>query len=719
MSGFFGSTSSALDLVLEGAIGSFKVGKLDSSERSLEVRYMLTHVSLDPAAVEDQKLLERLSPVREVFDLKQLDFDEIMQRDIDDARVSLELIPYLLDEDNRGLIKLYPPIVAVVLPLEPMSRKPAKLYPPHIASSDTSGLPPGYEKSVLTCGEVGQEIFQFEQVQSGQKIFKGDGAKLRISTQNTALAIVDGQHRAMALLALYRNLKGGWNEAQRQAYKHYYEVWPDSLIRKFDTKGIQLPVMLCTFPDLNEQYQGDFDVIRAARRIFLTLNKNARKVSDARNKLLDDQDMVSECLRETLALIKDANTRSSTPLRIFNVELDQEADRQAVSNPFAITGVSHLYYICERILFLSDRVSGLNTKAIRMGARRHPTTFLHRLKLNDQLSQAERDSTRRDSYADKVATAVEARWRETYGPLIVRLLSEVHPLKVHQNASLRMFHELEQAVSEGALRAVLFDGQGTARVLERFETQLKDNIKEDAANWATPEIEATRKTIENLNAKRIQIENNLRQIRAVLFFEDFKGSLKTKLRTDGKIVKRMESFATDLVAKVFATVAFQTALVYSLVDMVEAASIELSDELVAEYINGINRFFAPVTDAGLRNLVSVMAGSLVEDGEQLDIASTSTTFREIVYPGEMQPDEWPKYRYLILELWKTKNPALASKIVEELKLLRAEIADKVYDAEVRRYCEESGKLVTALAGVELEECRTKTDVRCKAFFGYF
>ena len=103
MSVFLGSTSSALDLLLEGAIGSFKVGKKNSTERSLEVRYMLTHVSLDPQAVEDQKLLERLMPVREVFDLKELDFDEIMQRDIDDARVSLELIPYLLDEGNRGL----------------------------------------------------------------------------------------------------------------------------------------------------------------------------------------------------------------------------------------------------------------------------------------------------------------------------------------------------------------------------------------------------------------------------------------------------------------------------------------------------------------------------------------------------------------------------------------------------------------------------------------
>lgn len=719
MSSFFGSTSSALDLVLEGAIGSFKVGKLGSAASSLEVRYMLTHVSLDPLAVEDQKLLERLSPVREVFDLKQLDFDEIMQRDIDDARVSLELIPYLLDEDNRGLVKLYPPIVAVVLPLEPLSRKPAKMYPASTLTTNNVELPHGLERAVLTCGSLGQEVFQFEQVQSGNKQFKADGAKLRISTQNTALAIVDGQHRAMALLALYRNLKGGWNEAQRQAYKHYYEVWPESLIRKFDTKGIQLPVMLCTFPDLDTQYKGDFDVIRAARRIFLTLNKNARKVSDSRNKLLDDQDMASECLRATLALIKDANTRSQTPLRIFNVELDQEGDRQAVFNPFAITGVSHLYYICERILFLSDRVSGLTPKAIRMGARRHPATAFHRLHLNDILSQEERDSTRRDNYADKVARAVDEGWGAFFGPLIVRLLGEVHPLNVHERASLQTNAELEQAVSEGALRAILFDGQGTARVLERFEAQLKDNIRDDAANWATPEIEATKKTIENLNAKRDQIAKNLRQLRASLYFENFKGNLKEKLRVEGRIVKKIEDFATDIVTSVFATVAFQAALVYTLVDMAEACAIELSDELVSEYINGINHFFAPSTDARLRSLVGVMAGSLIENGEHLDIAPTNTTFREIVYPGEMQPDEWPKYRYLLLETWKSQNSDVATKISEELKKLKSEIADKVFDSEIKRYLAESGKLVAALTDQERADCRNTAVARYNTFFAFF
>lgn len=69
------------------------------------------------ATSSNDKLLSALAPVREIFDFKSLDFDEIMQRDIDDARVSAELVPYLLDEQSKDMIKLFPPIVIVVMPI--------------------------------------------------------------------------------------------------------------------------------------------------------------------------------------------------------------------------------------------------------------------------------------------------------------------------------------------------------------------------------------------------------------------------------------------------------------------------------------------------------------------------------------------------------------------------------------------------------------------------
>ncbi|TOA27751.1 hypothetical protein, partial [Vibrio parahaemolyticus] len=153
---------SELNLTLKGSVGSFKVGKSDSS-MSLDVKYLLTTVGLNFNQGSDDKLLKELAPVREIFNFKDLDFDEIMQRDIDDARVSSELIPYILDNSQTGLIKFFPPIVVVALPLESNENKPAKFYDKisnKIEELNQYGLK---EWAVMQSGDTGSEIFRFEQ----------------------------------------------------------------------------------------------------------------------------------------------------------------------------------------------------------------------------------------------------------------------------------------------------------------------------------------------------------------------------------------------------------------------------------------------------------------------------------------------------------------------------------------------------------------------------
>lgn len=205
---------SALNLTLEGSTGSFSVGTGRDGQNSLEVKYFLTHVGLDFSSISDEALLSHLAPVREIFDFKQLDFDEIMQRDIDDARVSSELIPYLLDEKSVDLVKLFPPIVVVVLPVKEGENRPADLYP-KVYEEETLEQNDEAAKYILRAGAVGQEVFQFEQpIDEGQRL-KHDLVRFRLNTHKTRLVIVDGQHRAMALLAIYRNLKDQWSDEKR------------------------------------------------------------------------------------------------------------------------------------------------------------------------------------------------------------------------------------------------------------------------------------------------------------------------------------------------------------------------------------------------------------------------------------------------------------------------------------------------------------------------
>ena len=53
--------------------------------------------------------------MREVIPAEELDFNQLLQRDLDDHRVAVNLIPYLLSPDWTGPA-FFPPIVAVVLP---------------------------------------------------------------------------------------------------------------------------------------------------------------------------------------------------------------------------------------------------------------------------------------------------------------------------------------------------------------------------------------------------------------------------------------------------------------------------------------------------------------------------------------------------------------------------------------------------------------------------
>jgi hypothetical protein len=84
----------AFNLHLRGSRGVFCAkGPRGASVR---VETFQTHMKLSFLLDDDERLLRALAPVREVFNLKDLDFEQLMQRDIDDARVATELIPYLL-----------------------------------------------------------------------------------------------------------------------------------------------------------------------------------------------------------------------------------------------------------------------------------------------------------------------------------------------------------------------------------------------------------------------------------------------------------------------------------------------------------------------------------------------------------------------------------------------------------------------------------------------
>lgn len=677
----------ALDVHLPGTIGTFRVSSEDGKSAGIEVRYLLTHVTLSEKQGQAQ-LLSMLAPVREVFDLKQLGFDEIMQRDIDDARVSLELIPYLLDSSTSGQIKLFPPIVAVALPLKPNSRAPDTHYRKVNRTRVDSPEHKNIKEDRITAGEVGEEQFEFFQLYRNEAPLS-EGAQLSLSRDNCTLAIVDGQHRAMALLALYRNLTDGWTDAKRSPYEGYYQVWPEAEIRSFDLSQLQLPVLICTFPQLDKDFDQDIDAVRAARRVFLTLNKTAKKVSDSRNKLLNDQDIVAECLRATLSYIKALDAKSNTGLRIWNIELDQEGDRVKIASDAAFSGVSHLYHVIEHLLMTAAPVRGTEAKAKQGAPRKKLDDAYDRLNLKEELTLDQKSVNTRVNYSDEIAEIFRKRWTEMYVPVIDRVFGKVHPFAAFSRATINMNQELVGR-RDAVLEKMLFDGQATSRTFDDFREGLNRRVNEDA-HWSTPEIHETLARVNGLlNSRKTTVET-MRANRANFLLDNLSSPAKKKIFADGQLAKPVKDAIDKIYENVFSTVAFQTAVICTYAEAAWIAFGSVSSApagILDEYVEALNAFLNPTNIDGLNSFLQAFEGAL-EVEPVVKVIPGGATFRQVVLPGELQPAEWPKYRYLILELWSPADPAVREIVEADRIAGRAAIARNLYKRRLAIYSEEN------------------------------
>lgn len=716
---------SELDLTLKGSVGSFKVGKGDSSA-SLDVKYLLTTVGLNFSQGSDDKLLRELAPVREIFDFKDLDFDEIMQRDIDDSRVSSELIPYILDNSQTGLIKFFPPIVVVALPLETNENKPAAFYDAVTTGTEKLnqyGVP---EWLVMQSGETGSEVFRFEQPIIQGKASQHDLVKFEINTSKCQLVIVDGQHRAMALLALYRNLKNQWSDANRQAFESYYKEWTPSYIKDFDLESIQLPMIVCTIPDLDVNYNGDFDLKKASRSIFLTLNKNARKVSRSRNLLLDDGDLVSSFMRSVLSKVKndDNNILADSNFQIHNVELDQAGDRIKIQSPVAITGVTHLHYMIEHMLLDSSNVNGVSKRDGRFKTRTsgdYFTNALDRLKCEDVVGSEGYTQIRRDVFTNSDELALKESFDEIYGKFIIEFFKDFYPFDCFAS-SAESIKNLAQAHKDVHLKPMLFDGQGIAKIFESHRKTLSIRLDEGYFKHDVPRIKELKVQLDATDNSLNQLVDKLKLSRATRLFEN---ALPKKHVSSG-LPEELRKSSDWLFENVFTTVAFQSAMICGFFTEVEKFSKNFSGKhdcdvqgLYDEYISCINKLFEPRSLSQVKNIISLFIGECTgDDATTLAIRRDSAnTFRNVVFPNEMQPDEWPKYRYLFLELWKTKNEDFAIQLESERVKCRKQVATLLYGRLFKQFVQDNRMLEQEVTEVQREQLITKTTQYFKEMLG--
>ena len=697
--------ASALNLELEGSIGTFRIGRVDGGEKSIEVRYLETHIGFNPAMAANETMLRQLEPVREIFDFQSLGFDEIMQRDIDDMRVSTELIPYILDDGSRGRIKFFPPIVIVVLPVDPHVAKPGRLYPRVVR--EVVDDPSRGSAEVVRSGELGQEAFQFISPLVDGKSLHHDLARLKLNTNSTRLVILDGQHRAMALLAIYRNLRDEWTDARRAPFKSYYQAWTKKKIQSFDLTELQLPVIVCTFPELDVDYDGDFDIIKAARTTFLTLNKTARQVSDSRNILLDDRDLVSHLLREVLGSVKQLDVESPHSLRIWNVELDQFRNKQQLTSPMACTGVPHVYYAIEHMLLDVNDVKGVSARSGKFHKRSYvEASLIRRLDGENILGKVGASSLKRFDYSVDAAKKLTESFMKRYGNFLVGAFETFRPFEIHNGSAIVTEKSLDAQVNT-QIRTILFEGQGIGRTFESYLEHLEAEEKraKELKVSLAPELVASLKQLRGTKKAVDDTYEEFRETRAKAYVAGIED--KKQFTPDaGKVVKLVRTMIDQLYADRYCTVAFQTALVcgyFLVVEKAESLAKAQGSSIVSrtvsfdEYIADLSAFFVPSTAARFKSLARVFLwdaqGESASSWKQIPYPHT---FNDVVFRAEMKPDEWPKYRYLMLELWRPSDPTIAAIVLEERDACRHQVFNSLVEKKAKDFCQTNQKSETDL-----------------------
>jgi hypothetical protein len=690
---------SVLDLPIQGSIGEFSVRSQDRSAGSVRVQYIQTHIGFAVGGDAEERLLQQLAPVREVFNVSELGFEDLMQRDIDDARVSTDLIPYLLQESGEALVKLFPPIIVVVLPTNSLGR-PAALYPRVQEFTIEDEKHANLKWRILRSGEIGSEAFEFKQMEIPNRSPDAHNyAQLRLNTTGCKLAIVDGQHRAMALLALYRNWKQ-WPENTLQ-YRDYYKRWARGVIERFDLSGIRLPLMLCTFPDLHEGNSGaKLKVTEACRSIFLALNKNARPVTKARNYLLNDDDIIAHFLRKTLEHVKEYDATSQSSLRLWNVELDSDGDRRALTAPMAISGVMHLYGLIEFLMLNTKWDGQYGLPKQNLWKKKALGDCIRRLEAKAALGSERCERAKRSLIEKDTAKILCDAFWQSYGRIILRCLDSFRPYRVHNTCALALEARLGVEANGSTYHAILFEGQGIGRVFEDYVERLREERRElsDSLGGVPPALEATFSEFEQ---KGIELNNVIAAFnlhRTETFFR----CLSKAHASEVDVALR------DLYRNTFTTEAFQLALVISFFSTAEAArdeavrngeSLALEDVELAfsEYMDQLNRFFTPESPKEAWDIFRVFYGE-VKGGHTTpaEVIKSTTCLRRILIPGELKPDEWPKFRYIFLELWKPSYARFSVQVDQQRTILRKIAASLYEDRELDQVAKRKGVHVSDL-----------------------
>lgn len=502
-------TSESFQNDVNGFYGTFitNAGRID---------YLETKASLSLGGHSNEtRLTKFLLPVREALPSADMDFNQLLQRDLDDHRVATELVPYLLNPHTSGPA-FFPPVVAAMLPFQNFAPrdlfegdKRTSTIEDHLGNWKTFGFGRAFRFDALLTEELAEHELKLGRLHWNDELCK--------------LVVLDGQHRAMALLAIHRTLTSSWS-GTAEKYKSFYESAVNDALsgcseeqKQKICSAIELPVTIIWFPDLAGESSSNQI---AARKLFVDVNKNARKPSASRLLLLSDRDLPSIFVRASLNKF-----RSGSSFPIYAVEYDHpDSDEQASSKWSVITNVGNLSGCVRRLLMgppkyfgMLSLISGRESKSELGDTLRSSLDVLDTLPNNEEEDGVlyKRDELNAENFAPKQVPILTKKYIEGWGQLIEKMFLQIEPYATHALALKQLYDGWTTADAASRLaKDAIFEGVGVFWTLREGEKHWKDlNTDREQRGLATAPKTDVITAWEILTAKQAEFK----KIRATLY----------------------------------------------------------------------------------------------------------------------------------------------------------------------------------------------------------
>jgi hypothetical protein len=505
---------------------------------------------------------------------------------------------------------------------------------------------------------------------------------IEVNNKKCKIVIIDGQHRAMSILALYRNVNPKMWEGTREPYEIFYKEWKNKVLVEelgYELSKLTLPLTLCVIPDgmIDSGVEGA-EIEKVARQIFLTLNKTAKPVSTIRNQIMDDQNMTSELMRTQLNVMYEDQKWKDLIVHGSQDELDTR------SLPIHLTSTDMIFRLVRHITlvpldwtnYISPRKKGKGKwgglKSIR------PLT---RLFNSMQLSNPVKKDTDRIQYTKENLVKITDRFTKNHSLLMREIFTDVTIFSAFEIVKSDLDTHKKNTGYETVL-SMVFGGNRKSKVLSDYYEQIKSKKKKLGSDQGDPgeyltsiesNIGDTQGTFEEAIAtmKSVQQQAYLKHLDVTLRDHCIESGLAEKiLKLACEIMMQAGIILTffDVIDNVETKHGLNHGIAscLPLIDKEKGGTWkfkldskehrELRMKHCKEYITALNDIFTINDLEGLNKLTSVFRlGILKEvDGEYKPVENTSSVLTDLF--GERKGEEYyPHYSLIFNIVWLEKN----------------------------------------------------------------